>query len=431
MKYISLIMIVGVLTSCVPVSQQTGNSIPLNKTFSTTDQNYESSIGMVQLYPASTTANFSNLEYPVLSLGDRKGIVLEFDLLANNADYVNVRFIHCNADWTRSNLNSIQFLNEYNEFPIGQYNFSANTRVPYVNYQVVLPTPALSGNYIIIAYRDSNKDDILFSRRLLVYDQRAIVDTQLRASNLVSRRDSHQQIEFDVRYQGLQDLNPLKDLKVVLLQNHNWNNAVEGLQPTLMRQDQNNLEYHHFNGENNFPGWKEFRFFDLRSIDFRGMNVSGIQKQDDKVVAYLGVDKSRNGLAYSQLNEDINGNYYLQNRDPNDTELESEYVNVNFELLAESVTDEVYITGMFNNWNFTRENKMTFNSATQTYQGSLWLKQGYYDYQYWVKSENAPAYQLEGSHYQTINDYEILIYYRSPSNNFDELIGYKLVSSGN
>ncbi|MEQ8473079.1 MAG: DUF5103 domain-containing protein [Marinoscillum sp.] len=431
MKYLILITIIGLITSCVPVSQQTHSSAPINKSFSTNDRNYESSIGMVQLFPTSTTANFNNLEYPVIALNDRSGVTLEFDLLQKNADYVNVRFIHCNSDWTRSNLNDIQFLKEYNEFPVNQYNFSANTRIPYVNYSVQLPTPTKSGNYVIMAYRDSDKNDLLLSRRLLVFDQRASVDPQIRASTMVSKRDNFQQIEFGVRYEGLPDLNPLKDIKVSILQNHNWTTAVTGLQPTLMRQDEKFLEYEHFNGENNFAGWKEFRFFDLRSIDFRGMSVSSVLKQEDKVVANLGLDKSRKELAYSQINEDINGNYYLQNRDPNDTEYESEYVQVNFDLMTEEVPGDVYITGMFNNWNFTNENKMVYNATSQSYQGSIWLKQGYYNYQYWVKSDNVPEYELEGSHYQTFNDYEILVYYRNPFNNFDELIGYRLVSSRN
>ncbi|WP_258101457.1 type IX secretion system plug protein [Marinoscillum pacificum] len=428
MKYLPSIMISLVLASCVPVSTTTDTKS--QKKLVHDDLNYEPAIGMVQLYPYGE--NLSNtLQYPTLPISNTSGLRLEFDLLQKNADYVNVRYIHCNYDWRKSNLNDIQFLDEYNEFSVDEYNFSQNAREQYVKYGATLPTPTKSGNYILVAYRNSDKSDLLFTRRFLVYDGGVSIEGSVRASNMVSKRNQNQQIEFQVQYDGLDNINPYNDIKVTVLQNHNWHTEITGLQPTNIRMSEGLLIYEHFNGENNFPAWNEFRFFDLRSTEYRGMNVANVQYKENEVDAFLSFDKSRKGLAYTQFQDDMNGGYYLENRDPNDSQLESEYIKVHFELITEPINGDVYIAGRHNNWDLSPNNRMYYDEAVGSYKGQLLLKQGYYDYLYWVSSESLPVTYFEGSHFQAINNYEILVYYRSPFNNYDQLIGYRLISSRN
>ncbi|WP_421871442.1 type IX secretion system plug protein domain-containing protein [Marinoscillum sp.] len=413
----------------MPVS--TDSSSTSGKKIIYDNQDYETNIGMVQLYPNGSSPQ-SSIEYPTIALANQSGMRLEFDLLQKNADYVNVRMIHCTSDWKESNLNDIQFLKEYNEFAVNEYDFSQNTRTQYVKYGVNLPTPIKSGNYLLIANRDSDQSDLLFTRRFLVYDNRARIQSSIRSSNIVSKRELNQQIEFGIYFEGIENINPLNDIKVVILQNHNWNTMIDDLKPTRIRQDEGFMEYQHFNSENNFPAWNEFRFFDIRSTEFRGRNVSNIRMEDSRVQAFLGLDRSRNNLAYSQqLNDDLNGGYYLQNTDPNDSQLESEYIETHFELNSERVDGEVYIVGRYNNWQLAEANKMVYDQALGGYKGRLLLKQGYYDYMYWTDAPDLPVTYMEGSHYQTINDYEILVYFRSPFNNYEELVGYQLTSSRN
>jgi hypothetical protein len=57
-----------------------------------------------------------------------------------------------------------------------------------------------------------------------------------------------------------------------------------------------------------------------------------------------------------------------------------------------------------------------------------------YDYQYvWVhKAADKNDYiALEGSHFETENDYELLVYYRPPGARWDELVGYRLLNTAN
>ncbi|REE01224.1 type IX secretion system plug protein [Marinoscillum furvescens] len=428
MKYIPLftIIIATTLSSCVPASTTSNNS---TKQLTFNNWDYEPYVGMVQVYPTSADPQAS-LEDPITPLGSQ-GFTCKFDLLIADAEYLKAKYVHCNADWTRSTLSDIQYMNQYNEFDLDTYDFSANTRELYVHYQASLPLPTISGNYLLKVYRDGNEQDLVLTRRLVVYENRTTVSASIKSSNAVVNRRANHQINFSVKYDPQTNLRPMQDLHMVILQNHDWNTAIRDLQPTLTRPDQGYLEYHHLTGENEFPGLKEFRFFDLRSVDYRGMNVAHIIKEEKGISAQLMLDKSRHSLAYTQLNEDINGDFFLQNHDPNDTYLESEYVKVNFRLESEPLSGEVYIRGKFNNWNLTPQNQMHYNPNTRTYEGQLLLKQGYYNYCYWVLADNLPVDALEGSHYQTENSYEVLVYYRDPANNYDEVVGYRQLLSGN
>ena len=61
---------------------------------------------------------------------------------------------------------------------------------------------------------------------------------------------------------------------------------------------------------------------------------------------------------------------------------------------------------------------------------SLYLKQGFYDYRYLTGPEPCSAVLLEGSHADTENDYEVLVYYHPPAGMaYDRLVGYTKVNS--
>ena len=67
---------------------------------------------------------------------------------------------------------------------------------------------------------------------------------------------------------------------------------------------------------------------------------------------------------------------------------------------------------------------MSYNSGKGVYESSLFLKQGFYNYQYFVDSQRLSSDYFEGSHFETENVYEVLVYYRPFRPNADLLIGY-------
>jgi hypothetical protein len=425
MKNLFILTIIFLFTQCEPIPSQ---SIGQEKQMVYDNYNYEDLVGAVQIIPFKGQ-EASILENPIIGINDNQSLNLTFDLITENFEYLGVKIYHCNRNWQKSMLRDMEFIDDINTFRITDFDFSLNTNTPYINYRFEIPKPSISGNYIVSVFRRGNPKDILFNRKFMVVHNKSSIEQLVRVSTTVSKRDENQQIDFKVNYGNIQVNNPTQDITIVLLQNHRWQDARMNLTPSLIRPNDNYMEYRLLNLENNFPGWNEFRFFDIRTLNVTGRNVQNISTPTNGTTnVLLGVDSQR-GIVYTQNLRDINGNFIIQNTDPGDVPLNADYANVTFILKSDEYNGRVYVGGRFNNWNLTDENVMKYNSSNGTYQTTIFLKQGYYDYHYVVDAIDTAPYELERSHFQTENDYEIFIYYRKPGNINDELIGYKKFNS--
>ena len=387
------------------------------------DFNYEEVVGMVTLRPPGTSTFDTD---PVIGLG--KTLHLDFDLIGEDYEFLHAKLIHCTYDWQPSEIRSLDYLNIYNEFSLDEFTYSANTLIPYTRYQLTLPTVTKSGNYLLVVYRDGDEEELLFTRRFVVYENQAAVDGRIMFSQLARQMQTHQRIDFEVRYPTLNVFNTRRDLKVVLLQNHNWFTAIWDLPPTVQRPDQHYLEFHHFTGENEFPGNHEFRFFDLRATQYRGRNINAVFRQGRSYSARLAKDTPRNNLAYTNSAEDENGAYFAGNTDPGEDFMEADYLYTSFFLEMEKQATPVYVTGKWNNWRLDASNEMVYEAGLGLYTKEIRLKQGFYNYAYTTK-EGMDV--VEGSYTETENQYEILIYFTDPSHPYHRLIGYTRLASGN
>ncbi|PIB33938.1 hypothetical protein BFP72_00065 [Reichenbachiella sp. 5M10] len=386
---------------------------------------FHEDVGVVQLYPVLQVGN-EEMEEPIIPIGQTTSLLLKFDMLTEEYDNLQAKIVHCNADWTQSALNDIEFLYDYNAFDLRDFDYSVNTLTLYVNYWMVMPKVKRSGNYAVVVYRDNRPNEVLFTRRFVVFEQLVGLTPTLRSSTTVRYRLNNQQIDFAMNYSSISTNNPMGEFKVVLRQNNRWDNAIVGLQPTSVNRASNTLEYRHFNAENNFKGGNEFRFFDIRVFNFRGMNVANIRKDPRGIDAYLVTDKSRTNAVYSQV-RDMNGTFFIGTNESGASYLESDYIRVHFDLKTSPVQEDVYVIGAFNNWKKDKGSILKYNSQTQSYQAEVLLKQGVYDYMYWVDGPN--PYLFEGSYYQTQNDYDILVYYRGFTDLADRVVGYASFAS--
>lgn len=410
--------------SCVPVGQVDQSSPEAaHKRLIFDNVEYEASIRTVLLYP-STNKVQDVVQPAVVPLSQINPLILEFDDLENDIENYNVKIVHCNANWKNSTINEIEYLYDFNEFPINEYELSFNTRIPYVHYRFILPRVKMSGNYILKVYRAKNENDLILSRRFMVYDNLASIGHEVRISSDVRARRLNQQIVFSVNYGNLEIINPADDIKVLIRQNQRWDNAITNLKPTMVREDQRRVDYEHFTLENEFRGGNEFRFFDLRTINFPGQNVANVDIKEKRIDAFLFRDRSRGSEVYGQYN-DINGQYVVGNVETGGARLESNYVNVHFFLQSENpVPGNVYVAGALTGWKFSPQNQMEYDPENKQYYKELLLKQGFYNYKYLVQGANADPYTFEGSHFETENKYEIFIYNRPIGSRTDLLIGY-------
>lgn len=399
---------------------------PNDPGFKFENKDYSKYIGQSYFSPSEETESTAHLD-PVMSLG--VPISFHFDIFGEDYQFLNAKLIHCDFDWQKSTLNEMDFLKTRNELPIENYYFSSNTLSLFTHYSFTLPDVSKSGNYLLLIYEDDQDQSPIMSRRIIVYENLISVNTSVLVSNHIQNRNSHQRIVTELRHDRLNILNPYNDLKIALLQNHNWQNTISNLLPTKSRIDQKYVAYDHFSGENEFSGLNEMRFFDISTTDYRGERVEVIFKEKDHLKARIDRDKKRSDQSYSGLYSDRNGGFIIDNRNPGGIIEEADYVEVLFQLVTEKLEEEVYVVGKFNNWAQKEQNRMRYDADRKMYLSVLRLKQGFYDYRYVAKTEK--NHSFEGNFHQTKNEYEVLVYYREAFKNYDQIVGYSKILSGN
>ncbi len=389
------------------------------------DRVYEEQVRTVMVFPGGN--GFRENLQPAAAPLIQQNLVLAFDDIQETKNNYYARLIHCNFNWTKSSLMDLDFLKEYNEFPINEYQYSVNTHLPYVHYRFQVPPVKIPGNYLLVVYREGDRDDIIISKRMLVFDNRVNLASNNQLAGQGNLTASNQQINFMVNYRNLNAINPYENLHVVIRQNQRWDNARMDLKPSFLREDISQLEYRFFDEDKQWAAGNEFRFVDFRSLNFPGQNTLRLDRNIKPFELYVQPDGSRASQVYAQY-RDLNGNYYIEDLDTRNNDLGDQYLFVNFSLRSPALTGaSIYVMGQFCQWQRLPENKMRYNTSTGAYEASVLLKQGWYDYQYLVDAPDKESYYFEGSHFQTENLYEILVYYSSLQPRADLLVGYYLL----
>lgn len=394
---------------------------------------YEPYIRTVQLYPTLSSAKNAQatLNPPVVNLQDNQPLLLEFDCLNPEFQSFRVKIFHCNADWKPSVLNEIEYLPEYNDFPINDYRNSFATKIPYTHFSIELPKVKLAGNYIVMVYKNRNEEDIMFTRKFMVYQNRVNVGGRVSFANNVQKRLTHQQVNFGINFSSYEIIDPKQDLNVIIRQNFRDDKVTKPLIPFMVDSYNKKLDYQFYDGENQFEGGSEFRMFDGRSTQQKLVNISKIIQGERESVIELYPEKTQNHLAYISVN-DFNGMYVIDNYETNKGETESDYVRVSFMLKSDSLENKkVYVNGAFNDWQLDERNLMHYVPESQSYEIYLQLKQGIYNYNYITVDNQGSRSEIdfEGTHSQTENVYEVLVYHRPIGSRADALVGYSMIKT--
>jgi hypothetical protein len=398
------------------------------------DQVLDANIQTVLLFPAvsaNTTDPALTLNPPVVSLDEGVPLQLEFDDLTANYRSFRARLVHCNADWQRSVLNDIEFTYEYNDNPITDYAVSINTKIPFYHYRFTVPRVKLPGNYVLVVYDERNRDNILFTRRFMTYQNLVNVNAGVRIASDPGHQYSHQQIDMVINYRGYQVISPQDDFKVVIRQNYRDDRTITGLRPTNVQVFDQVLEYRIADLSNLMPGGNEFRFFDTRTVLSRANYIDRIDRLADRNVAYVQADQPRSRGAYIQ-SDDFNGQFVIDQRETGDGDINGDYIETVFTLRIPNLAGaDVFVNGAFNFWRLDDRNRMEFDPNVGAYRAAILLKQGVYNYDYVMKTTGKPAKvdedYIEGSYSATENDYEILVYNRPPAGRADQLIAYRRI----
>jgi hypothetical protein len=389
---------------------------------------YKKNIRTVKLHEQSW-----ELSPPLIRLGSEQKLSLTFDDLDADLKNYSYTIVHCNSDWQPSDLIFSEYADGFTENYINGYQYSFNTLQRYTHYSVIFPNDNLrltkTGNYIVKVYQDGDQDNVVLSKRFMVFDERVTVKAVVRQP-MNEYRNFKQEIDFAILHSSYEINNPYGDLKIVITQNDRWDNAITGLKPLFIRDKE--LSYEFDGGENAFWSGNEFRHFDIKSLRYQSERIKDVVIDSSANYVYLTSDERRNKRYYT--NTDINGKYLVKIQEGNRSEVEADYAWVNFFVpwSAPMTDSDLYVFGEMSSWNYTAECKMKYNYERFGYEANIYVKQGYYNYHYMVLKDGAKTGDItpiEGSYYDTENDYTVYVYHRATGTDYDQLIAVKRVNS--
>jgi hypothetical protein len=154
---------------------------------------------------------------PVIELNGGITMKLVFDDLAYDPDMYSAKIIHCNFDWTPSDLKEPEYLVDFNEFNILDFSYSIDTRIPYLQYNFVLPRVTKSGNYAIMVYRGRDQKQVVLTKRFMVFQRILTVAAKVVPPSQTENRRAVQQINVNINYKARELFDPKNNMKVMMV----------------------------------------------------------------------------------------------------------------------------------------------------------------------------------------------------------------------
>jgi Domain of unknown function (DUF5103) len=368
---------------------------------------------------------------PLIALHSGDLLQLDFDDLAG--DYIDYYYtlVHCDADWKPSDMVPFDYLSGYSQDEITNYSYSFNTLQKYTHYRLVFPNAnmqvLLSGNYLLKVYKDNNPDSLVFTRKIMVYENQISIQGSEKRG-IGDGLFTKQEIIFNINTQRANIIDPFHALQILISQNGRWDNAISGIQPAYV---QGTSLIYDMDFGNSFDGGNQFRSFDMTSLKYLTDHEDAFVSNKDSYEINLRRDDPRAGLDYFTFS-DLAGQFLIYDKDDDSTPINSQYVYMNFYLPMDSevTAGNIYIFGAFTDWKCQPDYQMHYESHKHGYIGSAYLKQGYYEYEYAYLPKGSKVADLtfiEGSHSETTNTYYIYAYYRPMGLFYDKLIGFATV----
>jgi len=370
---------------------------------------------------------------PLIQLGTQDVLTFQFDELGDYVSDFRYAIVQCDYKWDATDVSTFEYIDGFSDGYINDYDFSFNTTYDYVHYTMTIPNEDFritkSGYYVVVVFRDDIEDPVL-TRRFMVVHSRVEIQGGVAVTRNPSLREKYQEIVFSIDHEGFALTNPFQEVNVTVTQNDRWDNAIYGIKPLHINENQLLFNY---NMKIAFPTGREYREMDIRTLRYRTEGVRAIDTRDSTNIVYLMPDPLRRLEDY-RAEGDLNGKYLIDRQEGRYGELEADYAMVNFHLPFQTPLSNgtFYVVGGFNDYQLSEENKMTFDPQTGAFETMIFMKQGFYNYIY-VFVEDGKQFKdhsfTEGNYYDTENDYAVYVYYRPFGQRYDELIGFSFMNT--
>jgi hypothetical protein len=362
--------------------------------------------------------------FPMIQLGD--SFQLQFDDLHGTEDNYYYRLTHCDYNWKQSQLSINEYITGFNDQRIINYTNSVNTLQVYSHYILSFPNQftsiKVSGNYVLSILNEDR--EVVFSRKFIVYENLVSVPIQVKRAREVKYVEQKHNLDFAIKSATITFQRPLEQVKVLLMQNAKFSDAIYNVKPQYTIG--NDLIYK-YDKETQFWAGNEYLYFENKIIRAANNTISRVDTNTGLYNCLLYTNQARANQLYTYF-PDINGNFLVNNIGVENNAIESDYAWIYFSLSAPSYFSKnpLYITGMFNNNTFTDENKLDYNAEKGLFEKAIMIKQGFTNYGYTILKPNSTLEEenaIDGNFYQTENQYDALIYYRENNQRYDRIIG--------
>ena len=396
------------------------------------DVTYHQNIHSAKLYKAG-----DQISFPALILNRNETLELHFDDLDADVKTYYYSFQLCNADWSPSVLRTFEYTKGFQNVRITNYRNSSLAFVRYTHYQAGIPDrnsyPTRSGNYLLKVFLNGDTSQLAFTKRFVVVEMKSSIAAQILQPFNARLYNTAQKLQIGVQTDTKVQLFSPTDLKIVALQNNSWLTSVSMDRPTITRGN-----YYEYSDEalTSFPAIKEFRWVDLRSFRLKGDRIQTLDAKKNSTDIVVAPDPARSTMTYVYY-RDLNGGYTIETIDNPNPFWQGDYATVHFRYFPPGNKaiegQDVYLFGELSNYAADTSGRMSFNAERGAYEKTMFLKQGYYNYNYATLPINKKGYpdfsQTEGNYWATENAYVILVYYRPFGARADELIGYTSLNS--
>lgn len=387
------------------------------------------SIGMMaQTHTRVFNDHIRTLRVPreIMLLDEQTPMEISFDEMSHD-----VHLYTYTVQMIDGGLTSGEYLQGFPTKDIIDYEHSLNTSREYTHYWFTFPNEDMhltkSGDYRLTIYEDGDIANKIAEVDFVVVEPMVKISAKVRANTDIEFNGRFQQLDVDVNTTALNIRDP-KEVRVVVTQNNRMDNAVTITQPTYI--EPNRLRYIN-NKAFIFEGGNEYHHFDAFSRFYAGTGIDRVYYEMGDYHALLFANEITRGQYIHQFDSD--GRFVVNAERTSDSDTEAEYMWVYWTLPVDKpyLDGSLYLGGeLFGNELGVR-NRMQYDPETKCYWLTALVKQGGYDYQYWFSGKGTQnkttTQRVDGSYWQTENEYAIYVYWRPFGARYDRLVGVQII----
>lgn len=369
---------------------------------------------------------------PVIELQSEQYISISFDELSYISSNFHYKIVHCNSNWEPSALSSMEYLEGFDGNLITNYDYSINTTVNYIHYQFSLPNEdvqlKVSGNYVVLIAKDNDfENQLVASACFSVVEPISIINTTITGNTTREISGKYQQLNIEIITDEIKSVNPMYDFTLIVKQNGREDNKVRLTKPTSVLSSK--IRYDNTQ-ELIFEGGNQYRSIDFSSRYTYGSGIDRIRYEEEEYHVYLEPALLRNDKRET-YSFDAHGSFAINYQDGENNDLEADYMWVHFYLPIEKpfLSGSIYLLGEITGNAPSNSCRMEYDYTRKYYHKSLYLKQGGYNYIYVFMSKGANSatqIPIEGSFWQSKNQYEVFLYYKPTGSRYERLVGYNV-----